>query len=274
MMHFSAPRGPALAGALLLSSCLLQAQPANPEGLELFETKIRPVLAKNCYACHSAEAKTRMGGLTADTREGLRSGGQRGHAVVPGDAQASVLLEAIRYDGKLKMPPMGKLPDAVIADFERWIAMGAPDPREGKTQAASTIDVAQGRRFWAFQPPRRPKAPEVRDASWPRGTIDQFLLSRMEEKGLRPVADADRDALLRRVSFDLTGLQPTVEEVEAFRADPAPTPEAFRRVVDRLLDSPQFGERWGRHWLDVARYAESIGRTRNAPFPLAWRYRD
>ncbi|MCB1018600.1 MAG: DUF1549 domain-containing protein, partial [Acidobacteria bacterium] len=172
------------------------------------------------------------------------------------------------------MPPQGKLSDEVIADFARWIEMGAPDPREGKTQAASTIDIEKGRAFWAFQIPKSAKPPEVRQNDWPRGAVDRFVLAKLEDKGLRPVADADRGALLRRASFDLTGLPPNVEELEAFVQDPAPTQEAFAKVVDRLLASPQFGERWGRHWFDVARYAETIGRTRNAPFPLAWRYRD
>ena len=264
----------AVFAAALLTALSLPAQEISPEGLEFFETKIRPVLAKNCYACHSAEAKTRMGGLTADTRAGLLAGGQRGHAVVPGSLDESVLMEALRSEGKLKMPPMGKLPDDVIADFEQWIQMGAPDPREGKTQVSSNIDLEKGREFWAFQRPARPAAPEVQRIDWPRGAVDQFILARLEAKGLEPVADADRAALLRRASFDLVGLPPTPEELESFLQDSDPTPQAFRKVVDRLLDSPQFGERWARHWFDVARYAETIGRTRNAPMPLAWRYRD
>jgi hypothetical protein len=265
--------------ALLLASGLvltpaLAADPLTEEQLELFESKIRPVLAKNCYGCHSAEYKTRMGGLSVDTKAGLLSGGARGEAIVPGDPDGSLLITALRQDGKLKMPPQGKLSDEVIADFEHWIKVGAPDPREGKTQVSSTIDVKKGREFWAFQAPRKTAAPEVKRLDWPRGAVDQFVLAKLEEKGLQPVGDADRGALLRRVTFDLTGLPPTAEELQAFVADPASTPDAFKRVVDGLLDSPQFGERWARHWFDVARYAETIGRTRNAPFPLAWRYRD
>ena len=245
----------------------------DPAQLDFFEKKIRPVLAKNCYMCHSAEAKTRMGGLSLDTKQGMRNGGQRGHAVVPGDVEAGLLLQAMRYQGKLKMPPMGKLPDAVIADFASWIEMGAPDPREAKAaQAQSTIDVEKGREYWAFQPPRKADSPAVDDLAWPRGAVDRFILAKIEQKGLRPVNDASREALLRRVTYDLVGLPPTPQEIAAFIADD--DEHAFRKVVDRLLESEHFGERWGRHWLDVARYAETIGRTRNLPFPVAWKYRD
>ena len=241
---------------------------------ELFEAKIRPVLAKSCYGCHSAEYKTRMGGLSLDTKAGVLSGGARGEAIVPGDPDGSLLIQAMRQDGKLKMPPQGKLSDEVIADFELWVKMGAPDPRGGKKQVSSNMDIEKGREFWAFQAPKKPAPPAVKNIDWPRGAVDQFVLAKLEEKGLQPVADAERGSLLRRVTFDLTGLPPTPEDLQAFVDDPAPTPEAFKKVVNRLLDSPQFGERWARHWFDVARYAETIGRTRNAPFPLAWRYRD
>ena len=244
------------------------------EQLEFFESKIRPVFAKSCYGCHSAEYKTRMGGLSVDTKAGLLSGGARGEALVPGDAEGSLLIQAMRHEGKLKMPPQGKLGDDVIADFEQWVKMGAPDPREGKKQVTSNIDLDKGREFWAFQSPTKPAPPAVKDLAWSRGAIDQFVLAKLEQKDLSPVGDADRTSLIRRATFDLIGLPPTAEEVRAFVDDPAPTPEAFKEVVDRLLDSPRFGERWARHWFDVARYGETIGRTRNAPFPLAWRYRD
>ncbi len=244
-----------------------------PAQLEFFEKKIRPVLVKNCYMCHSAEAKTRMGGLSLDTKQGMRSGGQRGHAVVPGDVEAGALMEALRYEGKLKMPPMGKLPEAVIADFVSWIEMGAPDPRETKiTRTQSTIDVEKGREYWAFRVPKKSPPPAVNDAAWPHGSIDRFILAKIEKKGLRSVGDASREALIRRVSYDLIGLPPTSSEIAAFVSDDGE--RAFRNVVDRLLASKHFGERWGRHWLDVARYAETIGRTRNLPFPVAWKYRD
>jgi hypothetical protein len=264
--------------AMLLASGFLTpaiaGESLTEEQLELFESKIRPVLAKNCYGCHSAEYKTRMGGLSVDTKAGLLSGGARGEAIVPGDVEGSLLIHALRQDGKLKMPPQGKLSAEVVADFEHWIEIGAPDPREGKKQVSSTIDIEKGREFWAFQAPKKRAPPKVKNLAWPRGAIDQFVLAKLEEKGLRPVADADRGALLRRVTFDLTGLPPTAEDLQAFVDDPAATSDAFKKVVDRLLDSPQFGERWARHWFDIARYAETIGRTRNAPFPLAWRYRD
>ncbi|MYB54516.1 MAG: DUF1549 domain-containing protein, partial [Acidobacteriia bacterium] len=245
----------------------------SPEGVEFFENKIRPVLAKNCYTCHSAEAKTRMGGLSLDTRDGIREGGLRGHAVVPSDVEASLILDALRYEGELKMPPMGKLPDEVAQDFATWIEMGAPDPRESNAAPQqSSIDLEQGRRYWAFQTPRAEALPAVRDLAWPRGAVDQHVLAALERQDLRPVPDASKADLLRRVTYDLTGLPPSVDEMEAFIADRSGT--AYSDVVERLLESNRFGERWGRHWLDVVRYSDSIGRTRNLPFPMAWRYRD
>ncbi len=265
---------PPISTLLIVSGFVIPAAAEiEPAQLDFFEKKIRPVLAKNCYMCHSAEAKTRMGGLSLDTKQGIRNGGQRGHAVVPGDVEAGVLLAALRYEGKLKMPPMGKLPDGVIEDFAAWIEMGAPDPREIKiAQAQSTIDVEKGRKYWAFQPPQKADPPAVKYTGWPRGAVDRFVLAKIEEKGLRPVSDASREALIRRVSYDLTGLPPAPAEIAAFVADD--DERAFHKVVDRLLASRHFGERWGRHWLDVARYAETIGRTRNLPFPVAWKYRD
>ena len=260
--------------AAVTAGALVQAEePPSPEALEFFESKIRPVLATNCYACHSAEAKTRMGGLSLDTRDGIRSGGQRGHAVVPGDIESSLIVGALRYDGALKMPPTGKLPDEVIAHFERWVEIGAPDPREAAVrQAASQIDIEQGRQYWAFQVPERTNPPPVRDLAWSSGTIDQFVLAAMEARGLRPVSETSRTDWLRRVTFDLTGLPPVPEDIRSFLNDNSP--RAFSKVVDRLLQSERFGERWGRHWLDVVRYADSSGRTRNLPFPVAWKYRD
>ena len=245
-----------------------------PEGLEFFENKIRPVLAKNCYVCHSAEAKTRMGGLSLDTRDGIREGGQRGHAVVPSDTEGSLILDALRYDGALKMPPTGKLSDEVVQDFATWIEMGAPDPREVQKTATelSSIDLEQGRQYWAFQAPRKQALPAVRDLAWPRGAIDQLVLAALEDRGLQPVPDASKPDLLRRVTYDLTGLPPSVAELEAFMADTSD--RAYAKAVERLLESDRFGERWGRHWLDVVRYSDTIGRTRNLPFPMAWRYRD
>lgn len=249
----------------------------DPAGVAFFEKHIRPVLVKSCYECHSAEAEKVKGGLALDNREGIRLGGDSGPAVVPGDLSASLLMEAIRYEDKnTAMPPQksgGKLPDEVIRNFEEWIRMGAPDPRDGATTLVNKEDTwMEARKWWAWQPPEASPAPAVKDTTWPKSDIDRFLLSALEEKGLKPVDDADKLTLLRRVTFDLTGLPPTPEEVSAFYRDPSP--DAFESVVDRLLDSPHFGERWGRHWLDVARYAESTGKDINLAFPHAWRYRD
>ncbi len=246
-----------------------------PEQEQFFEAKIRPVLVTHCGKCHASTAEKLRGGLRLDSREGLRLGGDSGPAIVPGQPDESLLLRAIRYrDEDLRMPPKGKLPDAVVADFEAWIRMGAPDPRTGpaSTPAGRTsADLAKGREFWSFRPPKKSAPPSVKRTDWPRGDIDRFLLAALEARGLAPVADADRPRLLRRVTFDLIGLPPTPEELDAFLADDSP--DAFAKVVDRLLASPRFGERWGRHWLDVARYAESSGKT-NFSYPQAWRYRD
>lgn len=252
--------------------------PPTAEGLAFFEKNIRPVLADKCYKCHSADAEKIKGGLVLDTRDGIRAGGDSGPAIVPGDLARSRLIEAIRYTNKdTQMPPEkkgGKLPDAVIANFKKWVQMGAPDPRDGigAKVVKSSINIEKGREHWAFQPVKKSAPPTVQDAAWPRSDIDRFLLATMDAKGVKPVADADPRTLIRRASFDLTGLPPTPEEVEAFVADKSP--DAFAKVVDRLLASPQFGERWGRHWLDVARYADSTGRGSNILYPHAWRYRD
>ena len=243
-----------------------------------FEKNIRPVLAAKCYKCHSAEADKVKGGLLLDTRDGLRKGGDTGPAIVPGNPGESLLIQALHYaDKDTAMPPVksgGKLPANVIADFEAWVKMGAPDPREGAAAAVvkKEIDFAKAREFWAYKPPQIPPAPVLADRQWPRTDLDRFILAGLEAKGLKPVADADRRNLIRRVYFDLVGLPPTPEELDAFFKDTSP--EAFAKIVDRLLASPQFGERWGRHWLDVARYAESTGKERNFTFPEAWRYRD
>ncbi|MFO0965201.1 MAG: DUF1553 domain-containing protein [Gemmataceae bacterium] len=244
-------------------------------GLLFFEQKIRPVLAENCYKCHSLAAKKERGGLRLDTRQGLLDGGDTGPAIVPGKPKASLLIKAIRHDGKLKMPPMAKLADTVVADFEKWIAMGAPDPRDGAgTVAKGGIDIEAGRKLWCYQPPKMPAVPDVKDKAWPLGDIDRFLLARREKEGLGAFPQADRATLMRRASYALIGLPPTPAEIDAFVADKADDLEAFAKVVDRLLASPHFGERWGRHWLDLARYAESSGGGRSLLFKDAWRYRD
>jgi mono/diheme cytochrome c family protein len=259
--------------SVLLAATL--AAPARAEtklttkGVQFFESKIRPVLVARCYQCHSANSKEVKGGLLLDSREGIAKGGESGPAVVPGNLEESLLLQAIKHE-TYEMPPGDKLSDNVIADFEKWVEMGAPDPRS-KSDANKKPTLAEARKFWAFQPVKKQKPPQI-DSSWPRSDIDRFVLEKMNERQLAPVADADRYTLLRRLSFDLTGLPPTPAEIEQFLADPSP--HAVETVVDRLLASTQFGERWGRHWLDAARYGESAGKERNIPYPYAWRYRD
>ncbi|REK22396.1 MAG: DUF1553 domain-containing protein [Planctomycetota bacterium] len=247
--------------------------------LAFFERRIRPVLVERCYECHSAAAQQAgklKGELLLDSRPGVLQGGPSGPAVVPGDVEASLLLSAIRHED-LEMPPDGRLDADVISAFETWIRRGAFDPRAEaagvvQVDARAPIDFAEARKFWAFQPPRKSSPPQVANTSWPRSDIDRFLLARLEAVGLEPVGDADRHTLLRRVTFDLTGLPPTPEAIESYLADHSD--EAWSRVVDRLLASPEFGERWGRHWLDVARYADSNGGGVNIAFDNAWRYRD
>ena len=241
--------------------------------LAFFEKKIRPVLADHCYKCHAADAEKIKGGLTLDTRAGIRAGGDSGPAIVPGSPERSKLVLALRHKNPdTAMPPKGKLADGVIADFEAWVKMGAPDPRDGRAAAAKKyeIDLAKGREFWAFRPVTRPTIPAVKPQ--PSNPIDAFILAKLEAKGLTPTPPADKRTLVRRAYLDLTGLPPTSDEVEAFIADTAP--DAFEKVVDKLLASPRFGERWGRHWLDVARFAESSGKSVNMNYPHAWRYRD
>ena len=245
----------------------------SPEQEQFFEARIRPVLLKQCGRCHARTAKKLRGGLRLDSREGLRQGGDSGPAIDPGHPERSLLIRAIRYgDDELQMPPDAKLTDAVIADFEDWVRM-VPDPRTDTAgaPASPSVNVAKGKEFWSFRAPRRSDPPPLKRVDWPRGVIDRFVLASLEARVLAPVADAGRARLLRRLTFDLTGLPPTAEEVNAFLRDDSP--DAFARVVDRLLASPRFGERWGRHWLDVARYAESSGKT-NFNYPQAWRYRD
>ncbi|MFM9961374.1 MAG: DUF1553 domain-containing protein [Planctomycetaceae bacterium] len=259
--------------ALSANSFAADAVP-DKKGIAFFEKRIRPVLVESCYECHSTKAGAKLkGGLAIDSREGLLQGGESGPAIVPGSPEDSLLIEAIRHDG-LEMPPEKKLPETVIADFVAWVKMGAPDPREGgKVPAArKEIDIEAGRKFWAFQPPKAVEPPSVKNKQWPKSDVDQFVLAGLEKNKLKPVADADRRTWIRRVTLDLVGLIPTPAEIDTFVSDKSP--QAAEAVVDRLLASPQFGERWGRHWLDVARFAESNGNTDNVTFPHAWRYRD
>ena len=232
-----------------------------PDGIEFFETRIRPVLVDSCYRCHGAEAGEGKlkGGLRLDTREGMLKGGGSGKpAVVPGNAEASLLVAAIRHSNSdLQMPPKKKLGDRQVADFVAWINLGAPDPRTGGGARAAGQTVVDAKDFWAFQPPRDPPVPDVTDAAWARTPVDRFVLAKLEEKGLKPSAEADKRTLIRRATYDLTGLPPTPAEVAAFERDASP--DAFEKLVDRLLASPRYGERWGRYWLDLARYSDTKG---------------
>ncbi len=264
---------------------------AQPLPSDFFESRIRPVLATRCYACHASTLAAPKGGLALDTKAGVLKGGTLGAAVVPGNPSESRLLQALRYsDPHLQMPPSGKLADSIISDFERWIAAGAPDPRAeavgaagsptadaGTTKTARRIvddkELAKGRQWWAFQAVRELPAPAVSHVVKASTRLDRFVLATLQQKGLTPSAEADPRTLARRVYVDLIGLTPTYEEVEAFARDASP--DRYEKLVERLLASPQYGERWARYWLDVVRYAEdNAGNITNPPYPHAWRYRD
>jgi hypothetical protein len=248
-------------------------EPIGEDELAFFEKRIRPVLAEKCYACHSAEADELAGELLVDSRATLRRGGAAGPAVVPGDVEGSLLIHAIRYSDDIQMPPDDKLSDQEIADFEQWVKIGAPDPRSTATKhLGKQIDVAAAREFWSLRPITNPHVPEVNDASWPQSDIDRFILAKLEERGMSPAADADKRTLIRRATYDLIGLPPTPDEVTHFLADTSP--QAFERVVDRLLESPRYGERWARHWFDVIRYADTAGDNSDFPVPQMRLYRD
>ena len=266
--------------AVLASTVVGHAADPSPDkaGVAFFEQKIRPVLVKHCYGCHSGRAKKLEGKFRLDSRKLIRKGGETGPAVVPGKLASSLLLAAIRYES-LEMPPGGKLSNRVIADFETWIKLGAPDPRDkapaikdsGK-QTGMTFENA--RNWWSFQPAKSHPLPKTRQARWARRRLDHFVLARLESHRLEPSPPATRRTLLRRLKLDLLGLPPTQQEIAEFQADRRP--DATVRLVDRLLESRHYGERWGRHWLDVARWAEDnpTSEATNRPHPDAWRYRD
>lgn len=269
------------ASLLFLSSALLQ---ANPEQLEFFEAKVRPVLIEHCYNCHSTEAEKLKGGLLLDSREGWQTTGDSGPSIVPGDPEASLFITAIRYeDPDMEMPPKKRLAPEVVADLEAWVRMGAPDPREAPSGGFKIRNVLYDPKdadaHWAFQPIQNPEVPKL-NHPWIQTPIDAFLLQEMQKSGVEPSSPADPRDLLRRVSYDLTGLPPTQEETtafaEAWKQDPT---TAFQQVTERLLGSPQYGVKYGRHWLDLARYADTNG-NRLAPtapnpyYPYAWSYRD
>ncbi|MDX1951313.1 MAG: DUF1549 domain-containing protein [Verrucomicrobiota bacterium] len=256
-------------GALLYLSCnLLAADKLTPSQRDFFESKVRPILVESCYSCHSLEAGKSKGGLLLDSRAGWQKGGDSGLVIVSGKPDESRLIKAIEWASEdLQMPPKEKLGPDKIQVLRQWIEAGAPDPR---VQAAASQSITAN--HWAFKSVQVPVPPKVKDLKWPRTPIDQFILAELEQKRLKPAPPADKRTLLRRATFDLTGLPPTAAEIETFLADQ--TPDAFTKVVDRLLQSPHFGERWGRHWLDLARYADSNGLEVNTPYPNAWRYRD
>jgi hypothetical protein len=237
----------------------------------LFEAKVRPLLAERCGSCHSQKAGKRRGGLLLDGPNGLRKGGDSGPVLVPGHPEQSLLLRALRHEeGVSPMPPKGKLAEAEIAVLTEWVRRGAPMPAT-PAPAKRTVNLAEGRTFWSFQAPRPTTPPAIRDASWPRSSIDPFILAELEKRGLRPSSPAPRRVLIRRLSFDLVGLPPSPKEVEAFVNDERP--DAYERLVERLLASPHYGERWGRYWLDLARYcdtAEPWAESKGQP----WLYRD
>ena len=262
---------------LLCSGTFALGQEAASDGMAFFESKIRPLLMKHCYECHSEEAGKAKGGLQLDSKQALENGGDSGEVLDLESPDASLLLESVSYSNpKLRMPPKYKLSDNEIADLKTWITLGAPDSRltQQTEKVSYAIDWTRGEKHWAFQPISNPQLPVVKNESWLRDDLDRFIVAKQEPLGLQAVPDADRFALIRRISLDLTGLPPTVEQVRAFVQDPGTDDEALAKIVDDYLRAPAFGERWGRYWLDVARYADSVGKTRNIPFPYAWRYRN
>jgi hypothetical protein len=268
----------ASAAALLFAASAL-ADEVPQDQAEFFEKKIRPVLVEHCYECHSAQSEKLQGKLLLDSRDAARKGGESGAAVVPGEPDKSLVVQALKYE-TFEMPPKGKLPPEVIADFERWIKHGAVDPRESASSSIPphqpTIDFVAARQFWSFQPPQPHAPPPVSNPSWPARKIDSFILSRLDEARITPAEAADRRTWLRRAMLDLTGLPPTPDEIAAYVVDSSP--DAAERLVDRLLASPHYGERVARMWLDLARYAEDqahiVGKDESLFYPNAYLYRD
>src|SRR5438094_3215194 len=265
-----------LTGCWTLLPAHAHAQDKKPTAaqVEFFEKSVRPILAANCFECHGPDKQKAK--LRLDARSLMMEGGDSGPVIVPGNPKASLLIQAIHYpeDGP-KMPPKGKLSATEIALLTEWIQQGAPWPETTAPirAAAKAVKITpRDREFWSFQPLSHPALPAVKHKEWAKTAIDRFLVAALEANGLSPAAPADRRTLIRRVTFDLIGLPPTPEETDAFLKDDAP--DAFAKVVDRLLASPQYGEKWARHWLDVARYADSTGRDEDQAYPHAWRYRD
>ena len=264
---------------LVLAACSRAGIADDAKKIEFFESRIRPVLVEHCYSCHSADAKDVKGGLLLDSRQGVMLGGDSGPALVPGDSKASLILDALRHES-LEMPPDRKLPENVIEDFSTWIQDGAVDPRSGDVvRKKNAIDLEKGREFWSFRAVQRPPLP-VTDVSWATTDIDrliaaQHLAAEETGEGVNRASQATPDTLIRRLTYVLTGLPPTLAEQQTFATAWADNPDAaMETTVDRLLQSPQYGERWGRHWLDVARFSESTGGGRSLMLPDAWRFRD
>lgn len=259
-------------GILLLTGCLFA---QSPDKVEFFEKKIRPIFATKCQACHGA--KNPMAGLNLSTLATFEKGSDKGPIVKSGDPEHSRLIEVTSYEAAVKMPPTGKLSSEELRDLKAWVEIGAPWPVGDSRPKVESAKMAKGftaeqKAYWAFQPVKDYAPPAVRHESWVKSPVDRFILAKLEANGINPPEPAPKLALLRRVTFDLTGLPPTPKEIAAFLADASS--EAFARVVDRLLASPQYGEKWGRHWLDIARYADSTGMDEDHPYPYAWRYRD
>ncbi len=257
--------------AVLLIACVQVAAPAaEPDADVFFENQVRPLLVKACQECHGPVKQ--WGELRLDSRGAMLRGGETGPVLVPGQPTKSLLIEAISHGGDVRMPPKKKLDAEQIAVLTRWVELGAPWPGDSGAILRKGEITAEDRAFWSFQPIKKPAVPTVRDQAWPITDVDRFLHSKWEAKGLLPAGPAEKQTLLRRATFDLIGLPPTPDEIEAFLSDD--TPEAFPRVVDRLLASPHYGERWGRHWLDVVRYGDTAGETADYPVPQAYRYRN
>ncbi len=242
--------------------------------LEMFHEHVLPLLKKHCYECHSHEAGEAEGGLVLDSRTGWQTGGSLGPAIFPGKPDQSLVMRAVGYqDKKLQMPPEKKLSADQIGQLRRWIELGAIDPRKSAgDNTANEPSAVSAADLWSLQPVAQPAVPAVQNEGWPRHDIDRFVLARLEKEGITPAADGEFASLLRRVAFDLTGLPPSLETVQSYLAEP--TPKALAAIVDDMIASPAFGERWGRHWLDTARYADTLGGDRDRPLRYAWRYRN
>ncbi|MDP7494837.1 MAG: DUF1549 domain-containing protein, partial [Roseibacillus sp.] len=272
---------PSITGLAVVTTTLtaFPQDPGKPgeEGLNYFESHVRPIFATHCYECHSQKAKKLKASLYLDSKAGILKGGDSGAVIIPGKAAEALLIKAVRYQEEdLEMPPKKKLPDSAIEHLAVWINMGAPIPDDGARIADqdAAFDFGKSRReHWAFRPVVKPELPIVESREGTLSPIDTFVLARMQGRSVRSARRADRRTLIRRAHFTLIGLPPTPQEIETFLKDD--DPEAFARMIDRLLESPHYGERWGRHWLDVARYSDGMGASQDSkPLPNAWRYRD